>query len=130
MPARTRSQPATRAVLVVAAELSAARASAAALSANRAGRFDEAAAILQAAAVNLRAMANGIAEIIAIAEELEREQPIHAALMAPMAMKIATLRLLQPFARSRQGRQSAPFGHREDVVIAAWTVRPRSGGFK
>jgi hypothetical protein len=80
------AQPVNPAVLVAAAEVIAARASSAALKANRAGRFDEATAILTAAD-NLRAMGKSIAGIDAIIAELELEQPVYAAAMAPMAMK-------------------------------------------
>jgi Ca-activated chloride channel homolog len=81
------AQPVNPSVLIAAAELMAAHASAAALAANRAGRFDEATSVLQGAASELRAMANGIVEIEAMAAELDKEVAAHAAVMAPMAMK-------------------------------------------
>jgi len=82
------AQPVNPAVLIAAAELIAVRAKSAALAANRAGRFDEAASILRTTTAQLKAMANGIAEIIALAAELTREEPEYAAMMAPMASKL------------------------------------------
>ena len=81
------AQPVNPSVLVAAAELIAARASSAALAANRAGRFDEAVGILRTVAARLRAMAHGIAEINALASQLEHEEPQYAAMMDPMLIK-------------------------------------------
>jgi Ca-activated chloride channel family protein len=81
------AQPVNPAVLVAAAELIAARATAAALAANRAGRFDEATSTLRNAAASLRAMANGIPEIVAIADKLDAERPTYTVEMNQMTVK-------------------------------------------
>jgi hypothetical protein len=85
--AANEAQPVNPAVLVAAAELIAARATAAALAANRAGRFDEATSILRNAAASLRAMATGIPEIAAIADKLDAERPTYTVEMNQMALK-------------------------------------------
>jgi Ca-activated chloride channel homolog len=81
------TQPVNPSVLVAVAELIAARAVADALAANRAGRYDEARAILRTAADRLRAMARGNPQINAIADELEREEPRYAGIMDPVTSK-------------------------------------------
>jgi len=81
------AQPVNTDVLVAAADLIAARASSSALDANRQGRFDEAGKILRAAAARIRALANGNAEILKRADQLEREVSAFSLAMAPMAMK-------------------------------------------
>ena len=81
------SQPVNRSVLVTIAGLIAARAAGAALDANRVAFYVESEQMLKGAALELRAMASGVEDVIAIADRLDHEAALHSEAMSPMAMK-------------------------------------------
>ena len=81
------SQPVNRSVLVTIAGLIAARAAGVALDQNRFAFYAEAEQRLRGAAQELRAMASGVEDVIAIADRLDHEAALHSEAMSPMAMK-------------------------------------------
>lgn len=81
------AQPVNAEVVVAAAAQIAARARAEALAGNRAGRFDEAVAVLKAAAAEIRAIGGGIPEVERIANELEQDEAPMGTVLNSMALK-------------------------------------------